>query len=139
MDHPADVIVHGWGKDKKTAFENAVLGMYNYLTPLSGIEMTGDVEISVDGAEDEKDLLYKIMDECLFNFSTEFFVCKEFTITEMTDSAIKATGRGETFVRGKHEPGTEIKAITMHNMRIHDQSAASSDEPRVDVYVTVDI
>lgn len=39
LDHPADVQLHSWGRGVEEAFEQAALAMFNYMTPLKGIEV----------------------------------------------------------------------------------------------------
>jgi len=141
MDHPADVIIHGWGVCRRSAFEQAITGMFNYMTPLTGVreDASGGIEVDVTGAHDVNDLLYRLMDEFLFRFATELFVCKRVEIDAMgprgEDGQLcaHARGFGERFDLSRHEQGTEIKAITMHNMHINETPQ------RCDVYVLVDI
>ena len=133
------MILHGIGSTFKGALEQCALATFNVFTPLEGIENRAkrEVEVTVEGT-DKKDLIYTVLDELLFIFCTEFFVAKNADITEMTvgddDSVlVKLVLYGETFVLGKHEQGTEIKAITMHNMSF-------TEEPdETHIYVTVDI
>ena len=48
-------------------------------------------------------------------------------------SAVRRSG--SRFIPGKHEPGTEVKAITYSAMKIQERE----DSSRVDIYVIVDI
>lgn len=114
--------------------------MFNYMTPLTFVTEHDDTSIEVTGARDIEDLLYRVMDEFFFGFAANLFVCHSVRITEIgsDDGRVdtfhaRAVGRGETFDRSKHEQGTEIKAITMHNMHINQTPS------RTDVFVTVDI
>ncbi len=95
------------------------------------------------------------MDEVLYQFNGEYFICSKITIDSFdTDAfAIEATlliqfvsfiflslissrfRHGETFDLEKHPQGTEIKAMTYSNMQIHDKP----QEGKADVYVIVDI
>ena len=144
LDHPADVIIHGWGKTIEESFEESILGMFNYMTPLKGVDEIESTEmVTIEGAHDMDDLLYRLMDEFFFGFAANLFVCKTVKIIEMSSPSTtstepdkffaKAIGRGETFNKTKHEQGTEIKAITMHNMHINQTPS------RTDVFVTVNI
>jgi SHS2 domain-containing protein len=80
-------------------------------------------------------LLFNWLDCLLFRFASEFFICKRVRIV-MYDAArfrIRAHAWGEIWDEGKHEQGTEIKAITYSNMQIF------QTPQRTDVYVIVDI
>lgn len=84
---------------------------------------------------DLQSLLFAFLDEMLFGFGTEFFVCKEIRILELDRSAWKITaeGRGQMFDRETHVCGTEIKAITYSAMQINESEGDS------EVFVIVDI
>jgi hypothetical protein len=42
LDHPADVQIHAWGASIPEAFELAAVGMFSYMTPLSGVDESPD-------------------------------------------------------------------------------------------------
>eukprot|EP01107_Rhizomastix_libera_P011720 TRINITY_DN29350_c0_g1_i1.p1 TRINITY_DN29350_c0_g1~~TRINITY_DN29350_c0_g1_i1.p1 ORF type:complete len:142 (+),score=23.10 TRINITY_DN29350_c0_g1_i1:1-426(+) len=134
LDHPADVIVHGFGGTVSASFEQAVLAMFNYMAPLQGIQALHRNEVHVDG-HDLDSLLYNLMDEFFMMYATEYFICSKVVITDidMTNFTISAYGEGEKFDPKRHEQGTEIKAITMHNMHIEEVDGVCH------AYVTVDI
>lgn len=76
LDHTADVQVHSWGTSLPRAFEQAVVAMMAYMTDLELIEVREEHTFSAEG-HDIKSLLYNFMDECLYVFCTELFVCKQ--------------------------------------------------------------
>ena len=92
--------------------------------------------LPVSLGHDVLSLLFAFMDEFLFVFSTEDFVCKSLSIIEFDLESFKivAIGHGEKFSLSKHPQGTEIKAITYSNMQV-----LNTTPDRVDVYVIVDI
>jgi len=122
------------GSTLKEAFEEVTLAMFNYMVELDNVEIKDTHEIDVEG-HDLDSLLYNFMDEWLFVFSTEWFICTEINITEFDKEKfkIKATGKGEKLDKKKHTTGTEIKAITYSAMQILEGANKS------DVYVIVDI
>lgn len=135
-DHTADIQLHAWGKNMTEAFENVGLAMFNYMTPLSGVKVDPSKEKTYKmQAHDMQSLLFAFLDELLFIFNTEFFVCKELRIVKFDRETweIEAQGLGETFSPETHAMGTEIKAITYSAMQ------ANEDEERAEVYVIVDI
>lgn len=137
LDHTADIQIHAWGKTIEKSFEQACVAMFGYMTDLTtvSIDETKKQSFEVEG-HDLQSLLYNLMDEFLFRFSTEdFVVCKDVKITEFNteDNKITVEGYGESFDLAKHPQGTEIKAITYSAMQIH------ADRPTNDVYVIVDI
>jgi SHS2 domain-containing protein len=112
--------------------------MFGYMTDLATVDIDEDAscEIEAEG-HDNDSLLFSLMDEFLFNFSTEFFVSKEVEILEWDKEnfKIKAKGRGEVFDLEKHPQGTEVKAITYSAMQILEKP----DGERSEVYVIIDI
>eukprot|EP00386_Alphamonas_edax_P007649 GDKI01025456.1.p1 GENE.GDKI01025456.1~~GDKI01025456.1.p1 ORF type:complete len:241 (-),score=69.77 GDKI01025456.1:21-635(-) len=134
LDHTADVIVHAWGPRMKEAFEQVAEGMFNYMTDLDKVEPLDCREIEAEG-HDLYDLLFHFLDECLFLYGSEYFICTTIEVVELDveGGKIKAKGYGEKFNKNKHTQGTEIKAITMHEMKVKQEG------DRVDVYVLVDI
>eukprot|EP00429_Kryptoperidinium_foliaceum_P052980 CAMPEP_0176096068 /NCGR_PEP_ID=MMETSP0120_2-20121206/48159_1 /TAXON_ID=160619 /ORGANISM="Kryptoperidinium foliaceum, Strain CCMP 1326" /LENGTH=453 /DNA_ID=CAMNT_0017430051 /DNA_START=27 /DNA_END=1388 /DNA_ORIENTATION=- len=118
-DHTADIIVHSWGATRAEAFGQVVAGMFNYMTDLENVDLRSAVEVEATG-HDLLDLLYHLLDEFLFIFGTEMHVSRCIDIVEFDEQQlrIRARGYGEKMNLKKHEQGTEIKAITMHMMRI---------------------
>ena len=152
-DHTADIIVHSWGSSLPEALAQVCVGMFNYMTPLEKVDIVRSVDVHATG-HDMLDLLYHLLDEFLYMFSTEMHICRCIEITSFDEHkfSISARGYGEKMDLKKHEQGTEIKAITMHMMKILDPTsmltedgkqvrqddAAMSDFP-YEVYVLLDI
>jgi len=118
-DHTADIIVHSWGRTREEAFAQVCVGMFQYMTELDGVALTQGVEVEASG-HDLLDLLYHLLDEFLFVFSTQMHISRCVEILEFDEEGlrIRARGYGERMDLSKHSQGTEIKAITMHMMRI---------------------
>lgn len=118
-DHTADIIVHSWGVDRKQSFEQAVVGMFSYMTDLDKIDIVRAVEVEASG-HDLLDLLYHLLDEFLFIFGSEYHISRCVEILEFDEENLRivARGYGDRMDLKKHEQGTEIKAITMHQMKI---------------------
>jgi len=110
--------------------------MYNYMTPISGIEVDASLARKFEAqGHDMESLLFNFMDELLFDFHTEFFVCKRLEVTRLDRQnwCIEARGEGGKFSREKHECGTEVKAITYSAMQILE------GPEEAEVFVIVDI
>jgi len=118
-DHTADIIVHAWGKTRAESFEQVCVGMFQYMTDLDKVDFDRSVDIEAQG-HDLLDLLYHLLDEFLYVFGTEMHVsrCVEILSFDEDNFRIRARGYGEKMDLKKHEQGTEIKAITMHMMKI---------------------
>ncbi|ELR16834.1 archease family protein [Acanthamoeba castellanii str. Neff] len=125
-----------WGESLKQAYEQAVVGMFGYMTDLDTVDVEDQCEVEVEG-HDLDSLLFNFLDEFLFVFSTELIVSKEVEIVEFDreNFKIRAVGRGEPFDLDKHPQGTEVKAITYSAMQIMEKPEGERSE----VFVIIDI
>eukprot|EP00455_Lapot_gusevi_P004091 TRINITY_DN11686_c0_g1_i1.p1 TRINITY_DN11686_c0_g1~~TRINITY_DN11686_c0_g1_i1.p1 ORF type:complete len:200 (-),score=31.85 TRINITY_DN11686_c0_g1_i1:173-727(-) len=136
LDHPADIQIHSWGENMGEAFENAAIGMFNYMTPLEKVDFDAECTFRFEAeGHHMESLLFNFLDALLYHFHTEDVVCKDVRISlfNSQEFKIKGTGYGEKFDLSKHEQGTEIKAITYSNMQIFE------DPHHPELYVIVDI
>ena len=76
LDHTADIQLHSWGPSLPRAFEQVTVAMFAYMTELATVEVVGERSFTAEG-HDLRSLLYNFMDECLYVFCTELFVCKQ--------------------------------------------------------------
>jgi SHS2 domain-containing protein len=102
------------------AFERVVECMFNYMTDLSHVDIDPDeaIELSVEGrwlharpgkvawreiepfcfwfpaGHDNMSLLFNLLDEFLFTFCTEYFICKRAEIVSFDREKFKLTMRG---------------------------------------------
>lgn len=147
LDHPADVQIHAWGDNLREAYEQAVMGMFGYMTEIETVEMLEVREVEAEG-DDLLGLLFHFLDECLFVFCCEpFFVARKVVITDWEvetggegeggggEGVLKVRAKlyGEEFKLGKHPQGTEVKAITYASMQVYDKP------DQHEVFVIVDI
>lgn len=134
-DHTADVQIHSWGVNLGEAFGAAVVGMFAYMVELDEIDNDLEVEKTVTGL-DLHNLLYRLMDECLYTFCTEQFATKQVIVKSFDRSAfiVKVLLKGGTFDPERHSQGTEVKAITYSNLQVVEEA-----KDRVETYVIVDI
>ena len=135
LDHTADVLLHSWGPSLPAALAWLALCMYNYMTPLVGVDLSHERTFEASG-HDMHSLVHNFLDELLFVFSTEFFVAGELRVLELEKEQnfrIKVVGVGEIFDLSKHSQGTEVKAITYGSMQVHERADNS------EIFVVVDI
>ncbi len=108
LDHTADVQLHSWAPTLKEAFELVVVAMFGYITELDKVTEDDSLDVTIEATGHDLDsLLYALMDEFLFQFCTEYFVCRRVEITsfDRENWKITAKGFGETYDREKHVPG----------------------------------
>eukprot|EP00753_Platysulcus_tardus_P014897 PLAT4614.1.p3 GENE.PLAT4614.1~~PLAT4614.1.p3 ORF type:complete len:113 (-),score=45.31 PLAT4614.1:108-446(-) len=112
--------------------------MFGYMTDLDGVDIDSSASRSFRAeGHDLLSLVFGLLDEALYVFNTDGFICKRFHVTSIDRLSwtVHAVGHGELFSLSKHTQGTEVKAITYSNMQVLDDAA----KERIDVYVIVDI
>ena len=144
LDHTADVQIHSWGSTTEEAFEQMVIGVMGLITDdLTTVNVNLEKvvaspssrrDVAVEG-HDLPSLLYNFLDEWLFQFNADQFLCRRVKVTTLNREswAISSVGVGELFDRGRHPPGIEVKAITYSALRV------TEEDGRTDLLVIVDV
>ena len=117
FDHTADIGILVFGKSLEEVFVNAAWALFDLLTPMDSIRENLVREIAVEGADIE-DLLVRWLSELLFLCEGEGFLFREFSISSLTATSLKASARGEIFDPSRHRFKTEIKAVTYHQVEL---------------------
>jgi SHS2 domain-containing protein len=117
FDHTADVGIRVFGGTIEEIFINAAWALFDLLTDLDSIRETMIREITVEGG-DREDLLVRWLSELLFLCEGQGFLFRQFCISSLTATSLKAMVRGEIFDPSRHAFKTEIKAVTYHQVEI---------------------
>lgn len=132
LGHPADVGFLARGKTLEELFAAAAQAMVAYGWELERVKARAAVEIRARAATLE-DLLYSWLSEVLFLADAERWVFKSFLVREVKSSPgpppleeaqgkavweVRATARGERFVKSRHRARTYIKAVTYHQLAV---------------------
>jgi SHS2 domain-containing protein len=134
----ADAAAAGAGEDGARVPGNANMRVEDVSVSVSDKESVGQRKAEEVGvafeveAHDAHSLLFAFLDELLFRFHTDMTVCRRVQVgpIDRVNWRVRCVGRGERFVDGVHEQGTEIKAITYSAMQIVDRAeplAASAE------------
>ena len=114
----ADLLVAATGETLGEAFAQLALGMFNMMSPLSGISEKEEFKLEAQGTDLES-LLFNLMDEFLFITDVDFLIPKSVQITvDHENLSASAVCMGERFSAATHEVGIQIKAVTYHMMEI---------------------
>ncbi|WP_019177896.1 archease [Methanomassiliicoccus luminyensis] len=116
LEHTADVMVKAHGSTLKECFENAAYAMTDTMLDASRVEARDSTIIEAEG-DTMEDLLYSFLSEELFIFDARRLALVEFEV-ELGDKKLRCRARGEPFDPAKHEPKTEIKAVTYHMLEV---------------------
>ena len=117
MDHTADIGIVAFGRSLAEAFSNAAYAMFDILTDADSIKETDSFDLQIS-ASNVEELLVVWLDELLYRYETERFVCKRFVIDDMSHTSLCATVFGEKVDLSRHEIKTEIKSVTYHHLKV---------------------
>ncbi|MEM2930017.1 MAG: archease [Thermoproteota archaeon] len=134
-EHTSDVYVQAYGRSLEEAFENAALGLTGVITDTARIRPKKIVEETVE-AEDVQMLLYKWLEAILIRLDAEQMVFSSFNVKierGRNKYFLRAVMKGERFKPRRHTSGTQVKAVTLHDMEIEE----SSDRARVKVLLDI--
>lgn len=112
FEHTADVGIKVYGKTVEDVFIHAAQGMFEVIAESRRRKPKERLEISVQ-ADNYDELLRQWLQELLYQFSITGIVGSEFSIQGLSQTALKATVRGD---KALDELKTEIKAVTYHEL-----------------------
>ncbi|OYT42268.1 MAG: archease [Candidatus Aenigmarchaeota archaeon ex4484_224] len=116
----ADVAFLAYGKSLEEVFENSALAMFEVMVNTSKVEKKEERRIEAKGFDLES-LLFDWLNELLFFYGSENLVFSEFKVKigkKNEEFFLEGIAKGEKFDEKKHEPKTEVKAVTYHKMKI---------------------
>lgn len=122
LEHTADVKFRAYGKNLAEAFENAGKAMFDTMVEIEKVEPKKSKSFSIE-SEDPQALLYDFLEELLILHETENMVFSRFKleINENEKYSLKGRCFGEKLDRSKHNIKIGVKAVTYHNMKIHQE------------------
>lgn len=119
LEHTADTKVLAKGKTRTEAFENAALALTALMVNPRLVHKRITKKIKVK-AEDDQSLLYDFLTQILYLFDTQGTVFNKYTV-KIKNNTLKCRAVGEKYNLSKHEPRTEVKAITYHDMSVQEK------------------
>jgi SHS2 domain-containing protein len=132
IDHTADIGIRAFGKDLPEALCYAARGMFSLITDLRRVRCLQTIEIEVTAA-DRYELLVEWLNELLFRFDTEQMLFRQFTISALSDTRLKAEVRGEKVDKKRHDLKKGIKAATYHGLKIESTASGCRIEVILDI------
>jgi len=115
-DHPSDLELWVWGRDRKELFINAARGMLNYTAPSGGAGPPLRRRVHLT-ASNQEELLIAWLNELLFFLETGEERYRSFLITGLSDRELQAKLEGVK-LRPEERLGPEIKGATYHQLFI---------------------
>ena len=127
LEHTADVKIRGYGRNLKKAFYSGAAGMLNHIYDLDKVESKEkryEIEAKGDYAVD---VLYEWLEkllEALYVEKIAFGYFKIKNLRRVKDEEgnkywyLRGYAEGESYSLKKHGFKKEVKAVTMHDMKI---------------------
>ncbi len=121
LEHTADVGVEVKAGNLPQAFSEAGIALFGIMTDTDQFGPQESVEVSASG-EDLESLLYSWLEELIYIFDTSNLIIVEIDVKDFSRDppSIQAAVKGEKFEQARHGSGTEVKAITYHQMKIQE-------------------
>lgn len=117
VEHTADVGIEAYGEDLNELFANAAYGMFSIICSPDKIREKKSVQIDIS-APGLEDLLHSWLDELLYREDAEGMVFGRFEVSIEDKYRLSGKVFGEELDAERHHPGTEIKAVTYHQLKI---------------------
>ncbi|RSN70067.1 archease [Candidatus Korarchaeum cryptofilum] len=119
LELEADVGFEVWAEDLNSLFEEAALSMYEIMVDVEKVERSIERHISVS-APDIEVLLHHWLSELLFITDVERIVFSDFEV-KISGNDLEGRAWGEFIDVERHNPKTEIKAVTYHKLSVREE------------------
>ena len=114
----SDVAFEAYGKDLNELFANSALGMFEVMVNTKQIEPKVEKDVEVKG-NDLESLMFNWLNELLVFYGSENLAFSKFDVDlNKEELELKAKCSGEKLNPEKHELRTEVKACTMHKLKV---------------------
>jgi protein archease len=115
--HQTELAVRITGNSQADLFANSALALFDVMTDPTAIEIKERISLEVEG-NDRDDLMVNWMRELLYLFQGSGYLLKEFKISQVKDTIVKAEVCGEKIDPDRHEIKQEIAAVAFHKSRM---------------------
>jgi SHS2 domain-containing protein len=123
LEHTADIGIEVRGDALEDVFSNAAYGFSDLITDAAALGTPVSRTLDLN-AEDIEQLFHRWLSELLYIFESERLIFRKAEILEMRENGLKARLSGEKFDRNRHESRYEIKAVTLHGLKVSRETGA---------------
>jgi SHS2 domain-containing protein len=132
FEHTADLGLRVRAPDLNRLFAEAAEALFAaVIEDLGAVEPRQRVEVELSG-DDRAYLLFDWLRELLYRFDTEHLVFSRFDV-QVRDAGLTGTAWGELLDLARHMPNHEVKAITLHGLRVEPTADGWLAEVIVDI------
>jgi len=115
--HQAELAVRISGSSQADLFANSAFALFDVMTDLTAIEIKERIPLEVEGSDCD-DLMVNWMRELLYLYQGSGYLLKEFRISDVKDTIVKAEVCGEKVDPDRHDIKQEIAAVAFHKSRM---------------------
>jgi SHS2 domain-containing protein len=115
--HHSELAVRITGSSQADLFANSAYALFDVMTDPAAIEIKERIPLEVEGS-DRDDLMVNWMRELLYLYQGSGYLLKEFKISQVKDTIVKAEVCGEKIDPDRHEIKQEITAVAYHQSRM---------------------
>jgi SHS2 domain-containing protein len=132
LEHPSDLGIEAHGATMAEAFASAAAGMVSVICDPATIRTVEWKNVSI-AADDPSQLCVRWLSEILYLYDGKGFLPAEIEITELSSTRLAARVGGEICDPERHATRQDVKAVTYHQLDIHQNAA----ETIIKVYLDI--
>ena len=115
--HQTELAVRITGSSQADLFANSAFALFDVMTDPAAIEIKERIPLEVEGSDCD-DLMVNWMRELLYLYQGSGYLLKEFKISHVKDTIVKAEVCGEKIDPDRHDIKQEIAAVAFHKSRM---------------------
>jgi SHS2 domain-containing protein len=131
FEHEADIGIRGFGRTVEEAFENAASSLYSVMVDVEAVEPRERREVRVEAGDPEL-LLLEWLNGLLALSDIERMVFSRFQV-RIAGSSLEGEVWGEQLDLDRHRAHVEVKAATLHMLRVAEEQGRFVAQCVVDV------
>jgi SHS2 domain-containing protein len=115
--HQNELAVRISGNSQADLFANSAFALFDVMTDPTTVETKERIPLEIEGT-DRDDLMVNWMRELLYLYQGSGYLLKEFKISQVKETVVKAEVSGEKIDPDRHEIKQEIAAVAFHKSRM---------------------
>ncbi len=116
-NHQNELAVRITGNSQADLFVNSAVALFDVMADVEKVEVKERLPLEVEAA-DRDELIVNWLRELLYLYQSGGYLLKEFKITEVKDTVVKAEVCGEKADPDRHEIKQEIVTVAEHKSRM---------------------
>jgi len=132
LEHTADIGFRAWGTTPSDLFGNGARAMMAIAADPETLSGEEEKQLEVQGV-DYPDLMVNWLSEVLYFFDTDQFAARNFRIDDIASDRLRATLIGEPRDPERHSWELIVKAVTYHQLKVHQKNGRWEAEVFLDI------